>query len=81
MKIALVQLQNKDDINDVVAKMHELENEADELFHGSMAELFNGNNDIVYVIKFKEFYEHLETVVDVIDYFGKLIRGIRVKQG
>jgi uncharacterized protein Yka (UPF0111/DUF47 family) len=46
-----------------------------------MAELFNGKNDPVFIIKFKEVYEHLESVVDAIDYVGKLIRGIRVKQG
>jgi len=81
MKIAIEQLQKKASLEEVVNKMHGLENEADELFHESMAELFSGKNDPVYIIKFKEFYEHLETVVDAIDYVGKLIRGIKVKQG
>jgi uncharacterized protein len=63
-----------------VRDMHELENEADELFHVSMAELFN-EKDPIHIIKFKEMYEHLESVVDAIDYVGKLVRGIRVKQG
>lgn len=81
LKIAIDRLQKKNALDEVVANMHNLENEADELFHASMAELFNGKNDAVYIIKFKEVYEHLESVVDVIDYLGKLIRGIKVKQG
>jgi uncharacterized protein Yka (UPF0111/DUF47 family) len=33
------------------------------------------------VIKFKEVYEHLENIVDSIDFIGKLVRGIMVKLG
>jgi uncharacterized protein Yka (UPF0111/DUF47 family) len=47
----------------------------------SMAELFSDQNNPIDIIKFKEFYEHLESVVDAIDYVGKLIRGIKVKLG
>ena len=46
-----------------------------------MEELFSGKNEPVYIIKFKEIYEHLESVVDAIDYVGKLLRGVKVKQG
>jgi uncharacterized protein len=81
LDLAVGQLQKKAGLEEVVNKMHTLENEADELFHESMAELFSGKNDPVHIIKFKEFYEHLENVVDSIDYVGKLIRGIKVKQG
>ncbi len=81
MKIALTILQKKGDLTNATTKMHELENEADELFHESMEELFSGKNDPVYIIKFKEIYEHLETVVDAVDYVGKLLRGIKVKMG
>jgi uncharacterized protein Yka (UPF0111/DUF47 family) len=73
-------LKTHKSIESVVRDMHELENEADELFHVSMAELFN-EKDPIHIIKFKEMYEHLESVVDAIDYVGKLIRGIKVKQG
>lgn len=81
MKISILKLQKKASLNEVIGRIHDLENEADELFHKSMAELFDGEHDVVNIIKFKEFYEQLETVVDVIDYVGKLIRGITVKQG
>ncbi len=45
-----------------------------------MAELFK-EKDPIHIIKFKEVYQQLENVVDAIDYVGKLIRGIKVKQG
>ena len=75
------QLKKKTSIDVGAAEMHALENEADELFHVSMAELFSDQNNPIDIIKFKEFYEHLESVVDAIDYVGKLIRGIKVKLG
>jgi uncharacterized protein len=75
-------LRSRKSIGEIVEKMHTLENEADELFHSSMAELFSKHTDEpTYIIKFKEFYEHLEHVVDSIDYVGKLVRGIKVKLG
>jgi uncharacterized protein Yka (UPF0111/DUF47 family) len=81
MEISVKTLRKKDGVDAVVNLMHELENEADELFHTSMAELFRDKNNSIHIIKFKEFYEHLESVVDAIDYVGKLVRGIKVKQG
>jgi uncharacterized protein Yka (UPF0111/DUF47 family) len=61
--------------------MHGFENKADDLFHMGMAELFSGNYAPIEVIKFKEVYEHLENIVDSIDFIGKLVRGIMVKLG
>jgi uncharacterized protein len=80
MNNAVRQLKTHKSIKEVATRMHELEIEADELFHVSMAELFK-EKDPIHIIKFKEVYEHLESVVDAIDYVGKLIRGIKVKQG
>jgi uncharacterized protein len=80
LEISIKEMQKKGNLDEGLNKMRALENEADELFHESMAELFT-ESDAVHIIKFKEVYEHLETVVDAIDYVGKLIRGIKVKQG
>jgi len=76
-------LQAKKDVREKVEAMHSLEHRADELFHDSIAALFNNEEKYQTVenMKFKEFYEHLESVVDSIDYIGKLIHGIRMKQG
>lgn len=81
MGLLVRQLRKKNYSDEVMIKMHDIENEADELFRKSMAELFSEKNPSIHVIKFKEFYEHLESAVDAIDYVGKLIRGIKVKIG
>jgi uncharacterized protein len=76
-------LRDKKDVKDKVEAMHKLENQGDELFHASMAELFGGEEryQTIEVTKFKEVYEQLESVIDSIDYFGKMVRGIRMKLG
>lgn len=76
-------LEAKKNVKDKVEAMHALENQGDDQFHASMAELFSSEEkyQTIEMTKFKEVYEHLEAVIDSIDYFGKLIRGIRMKQG
>jgi uncharacterized protein len=74
-------LGKKTDVNELVSKMHKLENRADDLFHIGMAELFKNYKDPVEIIKYKEVYEHLENIVDSIDFIGKMVRGIIVKLG
>lgn len=74
-------LSKRSNVNELVAKMHKLENQADDLFHLGMAELFKNYKDPVEIIKYKEVYEHLESIVDSVDFIGKLVRGIVVKLG
>ncbi len=74
-------LQSKKDVKDLCERLHKMENEGDELFHNSLGELFRGTTNPIDIIKFKELYEILEDCTDTIDYVGKLIRGIKVKQG
>jgi predicted phosphate transport protein (TIGR00153 family) len=74
-------LKEKGDIMKHVEKLHALENTGDHLFHWSMAELFDGEHNPIDIIKFKEVYEHLEDITNVIDHVGKLIRGVKVKLG
>jgi len=74
-------LEEKSQINRIIERMHSLENKGDYLFHLSMADLFHGDQNPIDVIKFKEVYEHLENIVDAVDYIGKLVRGVMVKLG
>ena len=76
-------LKLRQDVKAKVEAVHRLENDSDYLFHVSMAELFADPAQplTVEMTVYKEFYEHLETAVDSIDYLAKLIRGIRMKQG
>jgi uncharacterized protein Yka (UPF0111/DUF47 family) len=74
-------LKAKSSVNESINKMHRLENEADELFHQCMVDLFKDGNSAVEIIKMKEIYERLESAVDSVDRIGKMIRGIMVKMG
>jgi len=89
--VALANL-SRELVDDLVAKrdvrkkaeaMHKLENQGDDLFHLSTAELFAGSEkyQTIETTIFKELYEQLEVLVDSIDFFGKQIRGIRMKHG
>jgi predicted phosphate transport protein (TIGR00153 family) len=79
LRALLDALRRKAKIDDIVQRMHGLENKADDLFHIGM--LFTEQYSPIDVIKYKEVYEHLENIVDSIDYIGKLVRGIMVKLG
>jgi uncharacterized protein len=73
-------LKSKKDIPLILKRMHMLENEADTLFHNTIAGLFK-TQDPIELIKFKELYEQLEQAIDRVDHIGKVVRGIIVKQG
>jgi len=64
-----------------VERIHQIENQADELFYECMADLFAKEDNAVKIFKLKELYESLENVVDSLDDVAKIIRGIVVKQG
>jgi uncharacterized protein Yka (UPF0111/DUF47 family) len=76
-------LRTKNNVREKVEAMHDLEHRADELYQSSLAALFSSGEKYQTVenMKLREFYELLEAVVDSIDYIGKLIHGIRMKQG
>ena len=76
-------LRTRQKVRKKVEQMHKRENQADELFHQSMAELFGHGDKVLTVemVKYKEVYELLETAVDRIDDIGKLVRGIKIKHG
>ncbi|HNW81918.1 MAG TPA: DUF47 family protein [bacterium] len=75
------QFKNKKKVEEMVAKLHNFENKGDFLFRISLADLFNNGTNAIEIIKFKEIYEHLEDLTDCLDFIGKTVRGIAVKQG
>jgi uncharacterized protein len=81
LALIIKSMKQKTTIKNGIANMHKMENEADELFHQCMLELFSNGYSAVDIVKMKEIYERLESVVDVVDRIGKMIRGIRVKTG
>ncbi len=77
----MTSFQKKENVIPLITKSHDLETKADYLFHICLAELFHGDHSPIEIIKNKEIYEHLESVVDSVDFCAKIIRRIVIKQG
>ncbi len=65
----------------IIKKVHDLEKEADIIFHERMAELFKNEKDAGKMIMEKEIYERLEGTTDLHDHIAKIVRGVAVKHG
>ncbi len=78
-----LRLKQRQKIRKKAEQMHKLENQADELFNISMAELFCNKEAVLTVemVQIKEIYESLEMTIDRLDDIGKLVRGIKIKNG
>jgi uncharacterized protein Yka (UPF0111/DUF47 family) len=77
-------LEEKSDmmtVQKITDRVHDIENQCDDLLHISILELFKNEKDAIYIMKIKEIYEDLEITVDALDVIAKLIRGIVVKYG
>jgi predicted phosphate transport protein (TIGR00153 family) len=67
-------------LKDTVHKMHTLENQSDKSFRKALARLFDEPGvDPLYVIKWKEVYDRVETAVDRCEDVAKVIDNIVVK--
>jgi len=45
-------------------EINRLENEADEVLHAALVDLFDNNKNVLDIIKWREIYEHLESATD-----------------
>jgi predicted phosphate transport protein (TIGR00153 family) len=59
--------------------IHSIENEADEIFSKSLADLFENNKNSIEVIKYKDIYQFLEAITDKYEYIAHIINSIVVK--
>jgi hypothetical protein len=55
------------------------EHEGDNLYRAGIARLFEQTDDAIYMIKWKEIYEHLETTLDYCEEVSNIIKGIAIK--
>ncbi len=62
-----------------LVEMHRLENEADDIYHTAVAELFHENRDPLFVLKWKEIYEKLEATVDRCENVANIIESVIIK--
>src|SRR5436190_3207685 len=60
-------------------EIQRLENEADDIYFRSMADLFKNSPDAIHLIKWKELYEILENATDRCESVGNIIESIVLK--
>lgn len=72
-------LQRPKNITQRLVEIHRLENEADDIFHAAIAELFHDAHDALTVLKWKEVYEKLEAAVDRCENVANIIESVIIK--
>ncbi len=75
----VAQLERPSGINPRLVEIHRLENEGDDLYHDAISELFHGTPDPLYVLKWKEIYEKLESAVDRCETVANIIESVIIK--
>ncbi|MDD4801815.1 MAG: DUF47 family protein [Syntrophomonas sp.] len=80
---AVFSLRNVKDNNEEIIlsceKIRGHEHEGDNLYRAGIARLFEQTDDPIYMIKWKEIYEHLETTLDYCEDVSNIIKGIVIK--
>jgi uncharacterized protein Yka (UPF0111/DUF47 family) len=61
-------------------EIHRLENEADQIVRGAVAQLFAHGIDPMIVIRWKDIFETLEESVDACERVANVLEGITLKQ-
>ena len=60
-------------------EINRLENEADEVIRGALAELFENGSDIAEIIKWREIYENIENAIDRCEDVADVLEGVVLK--
>jgi predicted phosphate transport protein (TIGR00153 family) len=71
-------MKNKNHILDCCKRIHDLENQADEILRGAVSRLFK-EGDVLLLIKWKEIFERLEKAVDRCENIASTIEGILIE--
>ena len=67
------------ELQKVLERVNEYENEADGVFQGAIAELFENEKDAVQIIKLKEIYVGLETATDKCEDAANVMESLLIK--
>jgi len=81
---AIMLLKNSKNIKEMLAvcvEINRLENMADRIYRSALGQLFDGQTNLVEVIKWREIYEHMETATDRCEDVADAIEGIALKRG
>jgi predicted phosphate transport protein (TIGR00153 family) len=71
-------MRNQEKLSKLLIDINDWENRGDEHTHAALARLFETNNPM-YVLKWKELYELVETAIDSCERVAHILRSIMVK--
>ncbi len=60
-------------------EINRLENNGDSVYRSAMAELFDDSTDIASLIKWREIYNHMESVIDRCEDIANTLEGVAIK--
>jgi len=72
-------LDKPEQLRNVLKRINEYENEADDVFERAVADLFENEKDPIKVIKVKEIYVGLETATDKCEDAANVLEGLLIK--
>ena len=70
-----------DEVFEHCVEVNSLENEADRVCRDAIAQLFDREQDPIYILKWKEIYETLETATDRCEDAANVLEGVALKNG
>jgi predicted phosphate transport protein (TIGR00153 family) len=77
---AMPRLRSMKDLSGYWIEINRLENQADQIYRRLLAELFNGDNDAITVLKLKEVIDELEAAADAFEKVANTVESIAVKE-
>jgi uncharacterized protein len=80
--LAISELRQKVDLKQILKRsveINRLENIADQIYRQALAELFQDSNDVIFIMKWREIYEHMETATDRCEDVANVLEGVALK--
>jgi len=69
------------ELSPLLIEVHRLENVGDDTNHAAISKLFDGTHDPLHVLRWKEFYDYIETAIDGCEDVADTLERIVLKTG
>ena len=72
-------IAGKNNINEKIVTINQIESEVDRLFRNTVGDLFRNEKDPIESIKWKEIYQILENTIDKCEKIANIVEGVVIK--
>lgn len=72
-------IAGKNNINEKIVTINQIESEVDRLFRNTVGDLFRNEKDPIEIIKWKEIYQILENTIDKCEKIANIVEGVVIK--